>query len=146
MMQHNANIIKKYLAKKNNSRGIIMKQFNLEEYLKNPSMRIVTMDGREVKILCTNYYLANQCVIAEVVDIGLSFSFNQYGVQYGTTGDSPLNLFFAPEKHEGWVNIFKVNNFYHTEDELVYNSKKEAEIQGKNYMSYIDTIKIEWEE
>ena len=123
-----------------------MKQFNLEEYLKNPTRKIVTRDGRNVKILCTNYYLGNQCVIAEIEDIDRSFSFNRYGVQYGTTGDSPLNLFFAPEKHKGWVNIFKTNNFYHTEDDLVYNSEKEAEIQGENYMSYIDTIKIEWEE
>ena len=143
-MQHNATIIKKYIAK-NNSREIIMKPFNLEEYLKNPLMRVVTMDGREVKILCTNYYLANQCVIAEVVDIGHSFSFNQYGVQYDTTGDSPLNLFFATEKHEGWVNLYKD---YKAKKycPIFFSSEEEAKQNGMVCANYITTVKIEWEE
>ena len=84
-----------------------MKQFNLEEYLKNPLRKVVTRDGRNIKILCTNYYLSNQCVIAEIEDIGRSFSFNQYGQQYGNTEDSPLNLFFASEKNEGKWCIFR---------------------------------------
>ena len=124
-----------------------MKPFSLEEYLHNPSMRVVTMNGREVKILCTNYYLSNQCVIAEVVDIGRSFSFNQYGVQYGTTGDSPLNLFFASEKHEGWVNIFKcINGESCVGDARIFKLKEDAEKIGKNRDDYITTIEIEWEE
>lgn len=31
-----------------------MKQFNLEEYLKNPSRKVVTRDGRSVRIICTD--------------------------------------------------------------------------------------------
>ena len=31
-----------------------MKQFNLEEYLKDPSREIITRDGRPVRIICTN--------------------------------------------------------------------------------------------
>ena len=31
-----------------------MKQFSLEEYLKNPSRKVVTRDGRNVKIHCTD--------------------------------------------------------------------------------------------
>ena len=34
--------------------GIIMKQFTLEEYLKNPSLKVVTRDGRPARIVCTN--------------------------------------------------------------------------------------------
>ena len=30
-----------------------MKQFNLEEYLKNPSRKVITRDGREARIMCT---------------------------------------------------------------------------------------------
>lgn len=122
-----------------------MKQFNLEEYLKNPSMKVVTRDGRNVKILCTNYYLGNQCVIAEIEDIDRSFSFNQYGQQYGNTKDSPLNLCFATEKKEGWVNIYRdttlsENPFY----KYIHPSEEEAK---RNACSgVIATIKIEWEE
>ena len=32
-----------------------MKEFNLEEYLKNPSRQVVTRNGREVRIICTDY-------------------------------------------------------------------------------------------
>lgn len=31
-----------------------MKAFNLEEYLKNPSRKVVTKDGRKVRIICTD--------------------------------------------------------------------------------------------
>ena len=34
--------------------GIIMKQFTLEEYLKNPSLKVVTRDGRPARIVCTD--------------------------------------------------------------------------------------------
>lgn len=123
-----------------------MKQFNLEEYLKNPSRKVVTRDGRNVKILCTNYYLSNQCVIAEIKDIGLSFSFNQYGQQYGNTEDSPLNLFFATEKKEGYVNILEVGDSCHLGSSTIFSSKEEAEEAKKSYLNYAITAKIEWEE
>lgn len=31
-----------------------MKSFNLQEYFKNPSQKVVTRDGRKVRILCTD--------------------------------------------------------------------------------------------
>ena len=31
-----------------------MKQFSLEEYLKNPNRKVVTRDGRNVRIICTD--------------------------------------------------------------------------------------------
>ena len=31
-----------------------MKQFSLEEYLKNPSRKVVTRDGRKARIVCTD--------------------------------------------------------------------------------------------
>ena len=31
-----------------------MKQFNLEEYLKNPSRKVITRDGRKARIICTD--------------------------------------------------------------------------------------------
>ena len=121
----------------------IMKPFTLEEYRNNPKRKIVTRDGRNAKIICTNF-LSNKPIIAEIEKDGYSLSYDENG--RNNNFSTPCDLFFAPEKHEGWLNIFKGNNFYHAENEIVYNSKKEAEIQGKNYMSYIATVKIEWEE
>ena len=121
-----------------------MKQFNLEEYLANPSKKVVTRDGRNVKIHCTNYYLGNQCVIAEIEDIDRSFSFNQYGQQYGNTEDSPLNLFFEEEKHEGWINIYRSLVYNEAYSGKIYASKEEAERYTNN--ATLATAKIEWEE
>ena len=42
-----------------------MKPFNLEEYLKNPSKKVVTREGRTVKIYCTNFSSC-QPIIAEI--------------------------------------------------------------------------------
>ena len=129
--------------------GIDMKQFNLEEYLKNPSRKVITRDGRKVRIICTDREDSIYPIVALIKDdkreseILVAYTKDGIPAEYN---EAYYTLFFAPEKHEGWLNIFKGNNFYHAENEIVYNSKKEAEIQGKNYMSYIATVKIEWEE
>ena len=129
--------------------GIDMKQFNLEEYLKNPSKKVVTRMGRKVRIICTDREDSIYPIIALIKDDKRESEILVFYTKDGIPAEyneAYYTLFFAPEKHEGWLNIFKGNNFYHAENEIVYNSKKEAEIQGKNYMSYIATVKIEWEE
>ena len=47
-----------------------MKPFNLEEYLKNPSRKVVTRDGRPVRIICTDRKGATP--IIALVNDGLS--------------------------------------------------------------------------
>ena len=126
-----------------------MKQFNLEEYLENPSRKVITRDGRKVRIICTDREDSIYPIVALIKDdkreseILVAYTKDGIPAEYN---EAYYTLFFAPEKHEGWLNIFKCNNFYHAENEIVYNSKEEAEIQGKNYMSYIATVKLEWEE
>ena len=79
-----------------------MKQFNLEEYLKNPNQKVIARDGRNVKILSTEYYhRGKRFVLAEVEGDGRSFTFNSFGVKYPAAYSS-MDLFFAPEKHEGF--------------------------------------------
>ena len=58
--------------------GIDMKQFSLEEYIKNPNRKVITRDGRNVTIHCTNYQ-GTFPVIAEVESVGKSFSYNEDG-------------------------------------------------------------------
>lgn len=123
----------------------IMKQFNLEEYLKNPSKKVVTRDGRSVKIHCTNY-IGAQKIIAQVEGNDYSSAFSNDG-RFIVGDESSRDLFFAPEKHEGWVNIFvdAVGNPSIT-DLRIFTSKEDAEKEGKNKKWYIKTAKIEWEE
>lgn len=41
-----------------------MKQFNLEEYLKDPNKKVVTRDGRNVRIICTDRKGTEYSVVA----------------------------------------------------------------------------------
>ena len=122
-----------------------MKQFNLEEYLKNPSKKVVTRDGRSVKIHCTNYFGA-QKIIAQVEGNDYSSAFSNDG-RFIVGDESHCDLFFASEKHEGWLNLFKdtLGIIY---GGCVYTSKDEAkeEEHPTDRESHVATIKIEWEE
>ena len=56
-----------------------------------------------------------------------------------------FDLFFAPVKKEGWVNInFSVDKGKYVEEEI-YRSEDEA-IENSKFGIYIATVKIEWEE
>ena len=128
-----------------------MKQFNLDEYLKNPSRKVVTRDGRSVKIHCTNYDFVGQPIIAEIEGLGHSFSFYQNG-SYLFNEETPHDLFFAPEKHEGWVNIYKAGAPRETLGYLqtryvgscIWPTEEAAKTAAD--ADPIATIKIEWEE
>lgn len=128
-----------------------MKQFNLEEYLKNPSRKVVTRDGRSVKIHCTNYYIGNRCIIAEIEGDSFSQPFYRNG-KVQACESNPSDLFFAPEKHEGWTNIYR-DIYMGTHAGPIFNSKEEAEwdvrrdsLKEKPLSNYLTTVKIEWEE
>ena len=121
-----------------------MKRFNLEEYLKNPSKKVITRDGRNVTIHCTNYD-APYPIIAEVEGLGESYGYFPNGKIHSNL-DSLEDLFFVTEKHEGWVNIFKGTiDDYFIGDSRVFESKEEAEKAGKEWSGYMP-VKIEWDE
>ena len=120
-----------------------MKPFNIEEYLANPNRKVVTRDGRDVKIICTNF-LSNKNVIAEIEKDGYSLSYDENG--RNNNFSTPCDLFFAPEKHEGWLNIYRGESGFYLRGNP-YKSKEEAdEVAKANYKTFCITVKIEWEE
>ena len=119
-----------------------MKQFNLEEYLKNPTKSVVTRDGRNVKIHCTDY-LGVQPIFATIEGDKYPSNFCKNG-RYMINKESPCDLFFATKKHEGWINIYKYEAGNYIASEPIYTKKEDA-IMSKN-QNYLTTIKIEWEE
>ena len=122
-----------------------MKQFNLEEYLENPDRRIITKDGRSVRIICTDAK-GNFPIIALVKTYNGSetvLRLKENGRFYNDTEISS-DLFFAPIKKEGWVNMYKTRSGA-TQIGQIYSSKEEAEMCRKD-ATYISTAKIEWEE
>ena len=128
-----------------------MKPFNLEEYLKNPDREVVTRDGRPVRIICTDRKGATP--IIALVNDGLS---EELGHAFYSDGkifsdeDNELDLFFAPEKHEGWINIYRGKD-YPCVGLVIYNSEEEAEEASRHCTGFtkdlhLATVKIEWEE
>ena len=124
-----------------------MEQFSLEKYLANPSRKVVTRNGRNIRIVCTDKRDLNFPIIALIETIPggeeVTHSYTKDGKYYTACSDI-LDLFFAPEKHEGWVNLYKgltTNTRYFCED--VYDSEEEAK---KKSGGAIATVKIEWEE
>lgn len=53
-------------------------------------------------------------------------------------------FFFAINKKEGWINIYKTNKPVVTSK--IYNSEQEAKDDIYAEGNYVDTIKIEWNE
>lgn len=122
-----------------------MKKFNLEEYLANPSRKVITRDGRNVRIICTDFDNQDFPVVGEIKGHKWPLSFATNGTSI--KGRQLCNdLFFAPEKHEGWVNIYldTYNSSY--VGTCIYKSKEESKEIGKKLSCYITTLKIEWEE
>ena len=124
-----------------------MKQFNLKEYLKNPSRKIVTRGGRKARIVCTDKKGA--CPIVALIERSDSVTeetviYTKNGKVFGTT-TTKYDLFFAPEKREGWVNLYR-NDSYAASAGCVFTSEKEAKEGMYSLPRYVTTIKIEWEE
>ena len=122
-----------------------MKEFNLEEFKKNPSQKVVTRDGRAVRIICTDKK-GTQPIIALITNNKKEDlrTFYKNG-RWSNTNECNLDLFFASIKREGWVNVyFSVDKDKYVGEEI-YSSKEEA-IKNSKYRIYIATIKIEWEE
>lgn len=128
-----------------------MEQFSLQEYLKNPSRKVVTGDGRKVKILCTNrksLYPIVALVENHDSDNESVCSYREDGLYSMFSQSEENNLFFAPEKHVGWINIRRSDsNRYYIGQTKLYNSKEEADEVAKiNDSTFIKTLRIEWEE
>lgn len=123
-----------------------MKPFNLDEYLKNPSKKVITRTGKNARIRCTDVKRELYPVLA-LVDFGDYES----PVLYTADGEFTLgqerdfDLFFVPEKHEGWINIYADINDNSHPGNHIFKSKEEAEEDGEKGSGYVTTVKIEWE-
>ena len=125
-----------------------MKPFNLKEYLKNPSKRVVTREGFPATNVSTIWCQSEYPVIAELEwscnNKKQSYAFTVDG-RYITSSEDPRDLFFVPEKHEGWVTVYKQEKDGCYYVGRVFDSQEKALEAADNY-NYVSTIKIEWEE
>lgn len=130
-----------------------MKPFSLEEYLKNPNREVVTRNGQKARIVCTDRAGLNTKPIVALITLPngdeVIKTFWDNGIE--TAGSEDINdLFFAPTKHEGWINIFRGKDNPFTGN-IIFASKEEAEESSKHCCGftkdlYITSGKVEWEE
>ena len=127
---------------------INMKKFDLQEYIKNPFRKVITKDGKPVRILCIDAK-GSYPIIALA-------SLNEYNRELilrceanGSECDSEDDdLFFDVETKHGWVNLYRTEQGFVIFGS-VYDTKEDAldELEKTNGMcKNIDTIQIEWEE
>lgn len=127
-----------------------MKQFNLEEWLQDKSRKVVTRNGRPVRIVCWDK-LGTEYPIVALVDVGdveIAFSFTEKGYYDIDEQPHPYDLFLLSEKKEGWVNVYR-DKYDFCKVKLgphVYISEIDAKSARKDCPEYITTTKIEWEE
>lgn len=130
-----------------------MKQFNLEKYLRlkeeGKEPKIVTRDGRSVRILCTDRKKENgEEIIGLIPGRGGSELLASWNIPDGNffpKRGSNKDLFFAPTKHEGWTNLYESSDGGHDMG-CLYKTKDEAIRNIHGSKRHIATIKIEWEE
>ena len=122
-----------------------MKEFSLEEYLKNPNREVVTRDGKKVRIICTDFDNPDYPVIGEIKGHKwpLSFATNGEGIK---GRQMSCDLFFIPEKHEGWIIINKYPDGVRDTNGIIYHTKSDVPNITPVGVKRVATIKIEWEE
>ena len=122
-----------------------MKQFNLEEYLANPSRKVVTRCGLAVtRFLCTDRKHTKPIVAC--IEDGCTEVVCFYAKDGKVTSNmsTDFDLFFATNKHEGWANVYM--NCNERNLGALYSSKEDALEAAKSNDNYVATVKIEWEE
>ena len=123
-----------------------MKRFSLEEYLKNPSKKVVTRMGRKVRIICTDREDSIYPVVALVkddnreLDVLVTYTKDGIPAEYN---EEYYTLFFVPEKREGWTNVYEEGTNRYLDGCICSTEEEAKRIRG---CGYITTIKIEWEE
>lgn len=133
-----------------------MKQFNLQEYLALSKPRVVTRDGRPVRIICTDSDVDGGPIVAIVTMANQKKQVLQYyenGKYFASDSVSEDDLFFAPTKHTDYINLYR-NEFGYFLGDRAYRTEEQAKRVGASVgtgtrvgdNSYITTIKVEWEE
>lgn len=123
-----------------------MKPFNLDAA--RAGAAVITRDGRSARIICTDK-LSTDCysVIALVKGVD-SEKLHSYTVKgehdAGLVG--PHDLFMAPVKREGWVNVYKRRDLSPYVGNGVYPSEEDAKAASNHGICYSGTVHIEWEE
>ena len=105
-----------------------MKQFNLQEYLANPSRQVVTREGKKVRIVCTDRAGLNAKPIVALITLpnGDEVIKTFWNNGFETTAiEGENDLFFAVTKHTDYINLYR-NEFGYFLGGGEYSTEEEA--------------------
>ena len=140
-----------------------MKPFNLKTYLENPLRKVITRDGRPVRIISTNANLfspgpdATKYPVVALIKVSSANRGKRPNEEilncYNADGNiipgrnDRSDLFFETVKVSGWINIY-TSKFMtgQTITGSICKTKDEALSIAAGKDNYLDTIYIEWEE
>ena len=119
-----------------------MKTFSIKEHLEHPDWKVVTREGEPVRILCTDLDDNDYPVAAATKNRHV----DKYtaGGLFQAANETKYDLFFAPKKHEGWINVYRNMVYNKAFGSRIYDSYEEAKSHANN--ATLATVKIEWEE
>lgn len=122
-----------------------MKPFNLADALAGKP--VMTQDGRKVVRI---FYAEEACESSKVIcvlETGLVISHYKDG-RYSADRKSDNDLVMAPQKKEGWINLYQ-GDVWRCLGDTIYSSEEDAFNAASKYgwkpHDFV-TIKIEWEE
>lgn len=122
-----------------------MKQFNLQEYLAHPERRLVTRDGRETRIVCTDLKGSSMPILGLVKN---PEKFEEKVISYTPEGRAAyltkdFDLFFAPNIVKRWGIVYR-------KSERLFDTREEAEQwmeeADEGEKKFCSVCKVEWEE
>lgn len=123
-----------------------MKQFNLQEYLANPSRQVVTRDGRKVRIICSDRKGLDVKPIIALITLPncdeIVKCFWADGIE--VRGEENRNdLFFAPTIVKRWGIVYrKAERLFDTREQ----AEKWMEEADEGEKKFCSVCKVEWEE
>lgn len=121
-----------------------LKPFDLEKA--KAGARVVTRDGRNVRIICWDRVHTDYPVVALVERKDETKEDTETYTLDGACVEGEKNsidLFMAPAIVEKWVNVYKMYDGYYYG--RFYDSEQEAFV-NKDDNEYITTTKVSWEE
>ena len=131
-----------------------MKPFNLKEYLDNPYRKVITRDGKPVRIICTDAIqvfsdkIGNFPVVALVTGDNnreFTYSYREDGL-YCEGKEYSCDLFFDTVKFKGWVNVYMASDGTRKRTgTTIYDTKEKAMQHYTDCGDYVETGPIEWE-
>ncbi|MDO4185107.1 MAG: hypothetical protein Q4D30_01265 [Bacteroidales bacterium] len=125
-----------------------MKEFDYEKA--KAGAPVCTRDGRPARIICWDRKdaLYPIIVLAERNGVEIVNSVTDRGYIFSNGTRSDGDLFMAPVKHEGWVNVYTPSSEgKYIVSAVAYDTEADAKKAGlKKSESYVAIVKIEWEE